>query len=185
MDELDNDFKELCANLLSRVKKKAGDAEGVRKVQSRTRSIATKSKLKKSKSAAKSKSQHDSSAGKRMGEPECTDLNGQALGQEPGGKATPCGNDGPPLGGGNGDSPSAIQLDAMSPNCNQNNLAGNFSNFRLSLTLKYFSWKIAWGWMYSHVQWNFSKLHPERELGWHWRCILLTQTWCIRLYSTG
>ncbi|XP_067407233.1 structure-specific endonuclease subunit SLX4 isoform X2 [Emydura macquarii macquarii] len=123
MDELDNDFKELCANLLSRVKKKAGDAEGVRKVQSRTRSIATKSKLKKSKSAAKSKSQHDSSAGKRMGEPECTDLNGQALGQEPGGKATPCGNDGPPLGGGNGDSPSAIQLDAMSPNCNQNNLA--------------------------------------------------------------
>ncbi|XP_053898452.1 structure-specific endonuclease subunit SLX4 isoform X1 [Malaclemys terrapin pileata] len=124
MDELDNDFKELCANLLSRVKKKAGDAEGGRKVQSRTRSTATKSKLKKSKSTAKSKSQHDSSAGKRMGWPGCTDPNEQALGHEPEGEAAACGNDGPPLGDENGD-PPAIQLDAMVPNCSQNTLAGS------------------------------------------------------------
>ncbi|XP_065414775.1 structure-specific endonuclease subunit SLX4 isoform X7 [Chrysemys picta bellii] len=122
MDELDNDFKELCANLLSRVKKKAGDAEGGRKVQSRTRSTATKSKLKKSKSTAKSKSQHDSSVGKRMGWPGCTDTNEQALGHEPEGEAAACGNDGPPLGDENGD-PPAIQLDAMVPNCSQNTLA--------------------------------------------------------------
>ncbi|XP_077684519.1 structure-specific endonuclease subunit SLX4 isoform X2 [Eretmochelys imbricata] len=125
MDELDNDFKELCANLLSRVRKKAGDAEGGRKVQSGTRSTATKSKLKKSKSAAKSKSQHDSSVGKRVGLPGCTNPNEQALGHEPEGEATACGNDGPPLGDGNGDPPSAIQLYAMAPNCNQNSLAGS------------------------------------------------------------
>ncbi|XP_048722767.2 structure-specific endonuclease subunit SLX4 isoform X3 [Caretta caretta] len=125
MDELDDDFKELCANLLSRVRKKAGDAEGGRKVQSGTRSTATKSKLKKSKSAAKSKSQHDSSVGKRVGLPGCTNPNEQALGHEPEGEATACGNDGPPLGDGNGDPPSAIQLYAMAPNCNQNSLAGS------------------------------------------------------------
>ncbi|XP_038275258.1 structure-specific endonuclease subunit SLX4 isoform X2 [Dermochelys coriacea] len=125
MDELDDDFKELCANLLSRVRKKAGDAEGGRKVQSGTRSTATKSKLKKSKSAAKSKSQHDSSVGKRVGLPGCTDPSEQALGHEPEGEATTCGNDGPPLGDGNGDPPSAIQLYAMAPNCNQNSLAGS------------------------------------------------------------
>ncbi|XP_030433539.1 structure-specific endonuclease subunit SLX4 isoform X2 [Gopherus evgoodei] len=125
MDELDNDFKELCANLLSRVKKKAGDAEGGRKVQSGTRSTATKSKLKKSKSTAKSKSQHNSSVGKRVGWPGCTDPNEQALGHELEGEATACGNDGPPLEDENGDPPSAIQLDAMAPNCNRNSLAGS------------------------------------------------------------
>ncbi|XP_074925482.1 structure-specific endonuclease subunit SLX4 isoform X2 [Chelonoidis abingdonii] len=125
MDELDNDFKELCANLLSRVKKKAGDAEGGRKVQSRTRSTATKSKLKKSKSTAKSKSQHNSSVGKRVGWPGCTDPNEQALGHEPEGEATACGNDGPPLGDENGNPSSPIQLDAVAPNCNQNSLAGS------------------------------------------------------------
>ncbi|XP_073218854.1 structure-specific endonuclease subunit SLX4 isoform X2 [Lepidochelys kempii] len=125
MDELDNDFKELCANLLSRVRKKAGDAEGGRKVQSGTRSTVTKSKLKKNKSAAKSKSQHDSSVGKRVGLPGCTNPNEQALGHEPEGEATACGNDGPPLGEGNGDPPSAIQLYAVAPNCNQNSLAGS------------------------------------------------------------
>uniref|UniRef100_A0A452H5M2 Structure-specific endonuclease subunit SLX4 n=1 Tax=Gopherus agassizii TaxID=38772 RepID=A0A452H5M2_9SAUR len=123
MDELDNDFKELCANLLSRVKKKAGDAEGGRKVQSGTRSTATKSKLKKSKSTAKSKSQHNSSVGKRVGWPGCTDPNEQALGHELEGEATACGNDGPPLEDENGDPPSAIQLDAVAPNCNRNSLA--------------------------------------------------------------
>ncbi|XP_050823990.1 structure-specific endonuclease subunit SLX4 isoform X4 [Gopherus flavomarginatus] len=123
MDELDNDFKELCANLLSRVKKKAGDAEGGRKVQSGTRSTATKSKLKKSKSTAKSKSQHNSSVGKRVGWPGCTDPNEQALEHELEGEATACGNDGPPLEDENGDPPSAIQLDAMAPNCNRNSLA--------------------------------------------------------------
>ncbi|KAM9125468.1 structure-specific endonuclease subunit SLX4 isoform 2-T3 [Pangshura tecta] len=125
MDELDNDFKELCANLLSRVKKKSGDAEGGRKVQSGTRNTATKSKLKKSKSTAKSKSQHDSSVGKRVGWPGCMDPNEWALGHETEGEATACGNYGPPLGGENGDPPPAIQLDAMGPNCNQNSLAGS------------------------------------------------------------
>nr|XP_006130668.1 structure-specific endonuclease subunit SLX4 [Pelodiscus sinensis] len=125
MEELDNDFKELCANLLSRVKKKAGDAEGGRKVQSRTRSTATKSQLKKSKSAAKSKSQPGSSIGKGVGCPGPTTPNGQALGHEPEGEATACGNAGPPLGDGNGDPPSVTQLHAMAPKCKQNSLAGS------------------------------------------------------------
>ncbi|XP_074866451.1 structure-specific endonuclease subunit SLX4 isoform X2 [Carettochelys insculpta] len=121
MDELDDDFKELCANLLSRVKKKPGDAEGGRKVQSETRSAATKSQLKKSKSAAKSKSQSRSSVRKKVGWPGYTAPSGQALGHGPDGKTTACGTDGPPLADGNGD-PPVIQLHAVAPTCNQNSL---------------------------------------------------------------
>ncbi|XP_062444232.1 structure-specific endonuclease subunit SLX4 [Rhea pennata] len=58
MDELDNDFKELWANLLGRAKKKAGDAEAAKRVQNRTKSTATRSKLKRGKAAAKSQDHH-------------------------------------------------------------------------------------------------------------------------------
>uniref|UniRef100_A0A8B9Q2N1 Structure-specific endonuclease subunit SLX4 n=1 Tax=Apteryx owenii TaxID=8824 RepID=A0A8B9Q2N1_APTOW len=58
MDELDNDFKELWANLLGRAKKKAGDAEASKKVQNRTKNTATRSKSKRGKAAAKSQNHH-------------------------------------------------------------------------------------------------------------------------------
>ncbi|XP_074014727.1 structure-specific endonuclease subunit SLX4 [Numenius arquata] len=54
MDEQDNDFKELWANLLGRAKKKAGDAEAAKTAQSRSKSTAAKSKLRRGKAAAKS-----------------------------------------------------------------------------------------------------------------------------------
>ncbi|XP_053813094.1 structure-specific endonuclease subunit SLX4 isoform X2 [Vidua chalybeata] len=58
MDEQDNDFKELWANILSRAKKKAGDAEATKRVQNRPKSTTTQSRLRRGKAAAKSQTHH-------------------------------------------------------------------------------------------------------------------------------
>lgn len=58
MDEQDNDFKELWANILSRAKKKAGDAEATKRVQNRPKSTTTRSKLRRGKAAAGSQTHH-------------------------------------------------------------------------------------------------------------------------------
>ncbi|XP_038007502.1 structure-specific endonuclease subunit SLX4 isoform X2 [Motacilla alba alba] len=58
MDEQDNDFKELWANILSGAKKKAGDAEAAKRVQNRPKSTTTRSKLRRGKAAAKSQTHH-------------------------------------------------------------------------------------------------------------------------------
>ncbi|XP_063200396.1 structure-specific endonuclease subunit SLX4 isoform X1 [Chroicocephalus ridibundus] len=64
MDEQDNDFKELWANLLGRAKKKAGDAEAAKRAQSRSKSTAARSKLRRGKAAAKSQNHHHLPAAK-------------------------------------------------------------------------------------------------------------------------
>ncbi|XP_040449175.1 structure-specific endonuclease subunit SLX4 isoform X1 [Falco naumanni] len=58
MDEQDNDFKELWANLLNRAKKKAGDAEAAKRAQNRPKSTAARSKLRRDRAAAKSQNHH-------------------------------------------------------------------------------------------------------------------------------
>ncbi|XP_009958470.1 PREDICTED: structure-specific endonuclease subunit SLX4 [Leptosomus discolor] len=58
MDEQDNDFKELWANLLGGAKKKAEGAETVKRAQNRSMSTAARSKLKRGKAAAKSQNHH-------------------------------------------------------------------------------------------------------------------------------
>ncbi|XP_071300522.1 structure-specific endonuclease subunit SLX4 isoform X5 [Agelaius tricolor] len=62
MDEQDNDFKELWANILSGAKKKAGDAEATKRGQNRPKSTTTRSKLRRGKAAAKSQTHHHSPA---------------------------------------------------------------------------------------------------------------------------
>ncbi|XP_030814170.1 structure-specific endonuclease subunit SLX4 isoform X2 [Camarhynchus parvulus] len=62
MDEQDNDFKELWANILSGAKKKAGDAEATKRAQNRPKSTTTRSKLRRGKTAAKSQTHHHSPA---------------------------------------------------------------------------------------------------------------------------
>ncbi|XP_032929936.1 structure-specific endonuclease subunit SLX4 isoform X3 [Catharus ustulatus] len=57
MDEQDNDFKELWANILSRAKKN-GDAEATKRVQNRPKSTTTRSKLRRGKAAARSQTHH-------------------------------------------------------------------------------------------------------------------------------
>ncbi|XP_027539651.1 structure-specific endonuclease subunit SLX4 isoform X3 [Neopelma chrysocephalum] len=59
MDEQDSDFKELWANILSRAKKKAGDAETAKRAQKRSKSTTTaRSKLRRGKAAAQSQTHH-------------------------------------------------------------------------------------------------------------------------------
>ncbi|KAM9372510.1 structure-specific endonuclease subunit SLX4 [Phaethornis superciliosus] len=58
MDEQDNDFKELWANLLGRAKKKAGDAVAAKRAQSRSKSTSARSRLRRGKAAAKSQTHH-------------------------------------------------------------------------------------------------------------------------------
>lgn len=58
MDEQDNDFKELWANLLGKGKKKPGDAEAAKRAQKRSKNTAAKSKLRRGKAAAKSQNHH-------------------------------------------------------------------------------------------------------------------------------
>ncbi|KAM6249901.1 structure-specific endonuclease subunit SLX4 [Porphyrio hochstetteri] len=58
MDEQDNDFKELWANLLGRAKQKAGDAEVAKRAQNRSKSMAARSKLRRGKAAATSQNHH-------------------------------------------------------------------------------------------------------------------------------
>ncbi|XP_059718214.1 structure-specific endonuclease subunit SLX4 isoform X2 [Haemorhous mexicanus] len=58
MDEQDNDFKELWANILSGAKKKAGDAEATKRVQNKPKSTTTRRKLRKGKAAAKIQTHH-------------------------------------------------------------------------------------------------------------------------------
>ncbi|KAL2298776.1 hypothetical protein Nmel_014374 [Mimus melanotis] len=57
MDEQDNDFKELWANILSRAKKN-GDAEATKRVQNRPKSTTARRKLRRGKAAAKSQTHH-------------------------------------------------------------------------------------------------------------------------------
>ncbi|XP_010121635.1 PREDICTED: structure-specific endonuclease subunit SLX4 [Chlamydotis macqueenii] len=54
MEEQDNDFKELWANILGGAKKKAGDAEAAKRAQNRSKRTATRGKLRRGKAAAKS-----------------------------------------------------------------------------------------------------------------------------------
>ncbi|XP_068003054.1 structure-specific endonuclease subunit SLX4 isoform X2 [Melanerpes formicivorus] len=58
MDDQDNDFKELWANILGRAKKKAGGAEASKKAQNRSRSTSAGSKSKRGKAAAKRQNHH-------------------------------------------------------------------------------------------------------------------------------
>ncbi|XP_068276485.1 structure-specific endonuclease subunit SLX4 isoform X2 [Nyctibius grandis] len=70
MDEQDNDFKQLWANLLGRGKKKAGDAEAAKRAQNRSKSTAARSKLTRGKAAAKSQNPHHLAAAKETNLPQ-------------------------------------------------------------------------------------------------------------------
>lgn len=62
MDEQDNDFKELWANLLGGAKKKAGDDEVAKRAQNRSKGTTARSKLRRGRAAAKSQNHHQSPA---------------------------------------------------------------------------------------------------------------------------
>ncbi|KAM4764826.1 structure-specific endonuclease subunit SLX4 isoform 2-T9 [Cyanocitta cristata] len=124
MDEQDNDFKELWANILSRAKKKAGDAEATKRVQDRPKSTTTRSKLRRGKSAAKSQTHHHLPAVKEINLPQDLGPKDQMLVHEEDGNAAACSGETAQGDGARSPLP-ASQLSTESTECSQRPLTAN------------------------------------------------------------
>ncbi|XP_068885871.1 structure-specific endonuclease subunit SLX4 isoform X2 [Aphelocoma coerulescens] len=124
MDEQDNDFKELWANILSRAKKKAGDAEATKRVQDRPKSTTTQSKLRRGKSAAKSQTHHHLPAVKEINLPQDLGPKDQMLVHEEDGDAAACSGETAQGDGARSPLP-ASQLSTESTECSQRPLTAN------------------------------------------------------------
>ncbi|XP_027510850.1 structure-specific endonuclease subunit SLX4 isoform X3 [Corapipo altera] len=90
MDEQDSDFKELWANILSRAKKKAGDAETAKRAQNRSKSTTARSKLRRGKAAAQSQTHHHLPAVKETNLPRDSGPQEQTLVPKEEGDAAAC-----------------------------------------------------------------------------------------------
>ncbi|XP_075292806.1 structure-specific endonuclease subunit SLX4 isoform X2 [Opisthocomus hoazin] len=90
MDEQDNDFKELWANLLGRAKKKAGEADAAKRAQNRSKSTAARSKVRRGKAAARSQNHHRLPAAKETNLPQDLGPKEQALVHKEGGDTVAC-----------------------------------------------------------------------------------------------
>ncbi|XP_048177221.1 structure-specific endonuclease subunit SLX4 isoform X2 [Corvus hawaiiensis] len=124
MDEQDNDFKELWANILSRAKKKAGDAEATKRVQDWPKSTTTRSKLRRGKAAAKSQTHHHLPAVKEINLPQDLGPKDQTLVQEEDGDAAACSGETAQGDGARSPLP-ASQLSTESTECSQRPLTAN------------------------------------------------------------
>ncbi|XP_041893642.1 structure-specific endonuclease subunit SLX4 isoform X3 [Corvus kubaryi] len=124
MDEQDNDFKELWANILSRAKKKAGDAEATKRVQDWPKSTTTRSKLRRGKAAAKSQTHHHLPAVKEINLPQDLGPKDQTLVQEEDGDAAACSGETAQGDGARSPLP-ARQLSTESTECSQRPLTAN------------------------------------------------------------
>lgn len=122
MDEQDNDFKELWANILNGAKKKAGDAEATKKVQNRPKSTTTRSKLRRGKAAAGSQTHHHLPAVKETNLPRALGSKEQTLVQEEDGDAAASG--GETQGDGARSSLPSSQLSTGTSECSQRSLTG-------------------------------------------------------------
>lgn len=126
MDEQDNDFKELWANILSGAKKKAGDAEGTKRVQNRPKSTTTRSKLRRGKAAAKTQTHHHLPAVKETHLPRDLGQKEQTLVHEEDGDAAACSGE-TALGDAARSPLSASQLSTGSTECSQRPLTGEWT----------------------------------------------------------
>ncbi|XP_063270237.1 structure-specific endonuclease subunit SLX4 isoform X2 [Prinia subflava] len=121
MDEQDSDFKELWANILSRAKKNAGDAEATKRVQNRPKSSTTRSKLRRGKAAAESQTHHPLPAVKETNLPQ--DLGPKKQTLEEDGDAAAC--SGETQGDGARSPLPASQLSTGTTECSQRPLTVN------------------------------------------------------------
>ncbi|XP_030140571.4 structure-specific endonuclease subunit SLX4 isoform X1 [Taeniopygia guttata] len=124
MDEQDNDFKELWANILSRAKKKAGDAETTKRVQNRPKSTTTQSRLRRGKAAAKSQTHHHLPAVKETNFLQNLGPEEQALVHEEDGDAAACSGETAQEDGARSPLP-ASQLSTGTTECSQRPLTVN------------------------------------------------------------
>ncbi|XP_066054490.1 structure-specific endonuclease subunit SLX4 [Chamaea fasciata] len=127
MDEQDNDFKELWANILSGAKKKAGDAEATKRVQNRPKSTATRSKLRRGKAAAESQTHHHLPAVKETNLPRDLGPKEQTLVHEEAGDAAACSGETAQGDGARSPLP-ASQLSTGTTECSQRPLTGTCSS---------------------------------------------------------
>ncbi|KAM6320262.1 structure-specific endonuclease subunit SLX4 [Podargus strigoides] len=125
MDEEDNDFKELWANLLGRAKKKAGDAEAAKKVQSRSTSTAARSKLRRGKAAAKSQNHNHLPAVKETNLPQDLGPKEQTSLHKEDGGAVACSSGETAQGDGKRSPFPASQQSAVASECSQRTLTVN------------------------------------------------------------
>ncbi|KAM7038713.1 structure-specific endonuclease subunit SLX4 [Acridotheres tristis] len=123
MDEQDNDFKELWANILSRAKKN-GDAEATKRVQNRPKSTTTRSKLRRGKAAAKSQTHHHLPVVKETNFPQDLSPKKQTLLHEEDGDAAACSGETAQGDGARSPLP-ASQLSTGTPECSQRPLTVN------------------------------------------------------------
>lgn len=124
MDEQDNDFKELWANLLGRAKKKAGDAEAAKRAQSRSKSTAARSKLRRGKAAAKSQNHHHLPAAKATNFHQDLGPKKQTLVHKDDDDAVACSSGETAQGDGKRSPFPASQQSTVSTECSQRTLTG-------------------------------------------------------------
>ncbi|KAM6299446.1 structure-specific endonuclease subunit SLX4 [Aegotheles albertisi] len=124
MEEQDNDFKELWANLLGRAKKKAEDAGAVKRTQNRSKSTAARSKLRRGKAAAKSQTQHLPVV-KGTNLPQDLGPKEQTLVHKEDGDAVACGSGETAQGDGKRSPFPASQLSTVASECSQRALTVN------------------------------------------------------------
>lgn len=124
MDEQDNDFKELWANLLDRAKKKAGDAEAAKRTQNRSKSTAARSKLRRGKGVAKSQNHHRLPAAKETNLPQDLGPKEQTLVHKEDADAVACGSGEAAQGDERRNRFPASQLSTVASECSQRTLMG-------------------------------------------------------------
>lgn len=124
MDEQDNDFKELWANLLGGAKKKAGDAEAAKRAQNRLKSTAPRTKLRRGKAAAKSQNHHCLPAAKETNLPQVLGPKEQTLVHKEDGDAVACSSGETAQGDGRRNPFPASQLSTVTSECSQRTLTG-------------------------------------------------------------
>lgn len=123
MDEQDNDFKELWANLLGRAKKKSGDAEAAKKAQKRSKSTVARSKLRRGKAAATSQNHHLFPAAKKTNLTQDLGPKEQDL-MHKDGDAVACSSGETEQGDGKISPFPASQLSTAASDCSQRTLTG-------------------------------------------------------------
>ncbi|XP_021267537.1 structure-specific endonuclease subunit SLX4 isoform X3 [Numida meleagris] len=137
MDEQDNDFKELWANLLGRAKKKSEDAEAAKRAQKRSKNTAAKSKLRRGKAAAKSQNHHLFPAAKQKSLLQDLGPKVQTLGQKEDSDTVACSSGETSEGDGSRSPFPASQLSTTASDCSQGTLTVNTQSGCSQTTLSF------------------------------------------------
>eukprot|EP00075_Anas_platyrhynchos_P035453 XP_027324706.1 structure-specific endonuclease subunit SLX4 isoform X2 [Anas platyrhynchos] len=137
MDEQDNDFKELWANILGRAKKKPGDAEAAKKAQKRSKSTVARSKLRRGKAAATSQNHHLFPAAKRTNLSQDLGPKEKALVHKENSDTVACSSGETEQGDGKISPFPASQLSTAASDCSQRILTVNALNGSSQTTLSF------------------------------------------------